>query len=82
MLDPSQGWGHGHAGFYALITLILRMPITTRRAEMPEDRQHVFRFPCHFNVEGMGRVQTYADHDARSIIEPVNRIRQILMAEN
>lgn len=57
------------------------MPITIRKAETPEDRLRVFRFRYEIYVEEMGRAQTYADHEARTIEEPFDRTGHIFLAE-
>jgi hypothetical protein len=58
------------------------MPITIRKAEIPEDRQRVFRFRYEIYVEEMKRPQTYADHAARIIEEPLDATGRIYFAED
>lgn len=58
------------------------MPVTIRQAETTEDRQRVFRFRYEIYVEEMQRPQTYADHQARTIIEPFDATGHIFLAED
>jgi hypothetical protein len=58
------------------------MPTTIRKAESAEDRQRVFRFRYEIYVEEMNRPQTYADHAARMIEEPLDKTGRIYLAED
>ncbi len=58
------------------------MSLTIRLAETSEDRQRVFRFRYEIYVEKMKRPQTYADHAARSVEEPLDGTGRIYLAED
>ena len=62
--------------------LLADMGITVREAVSAEDRQSVFRLRYEIYVEEMGRKQTYADHDRRSVEEPFDEGALLLMAED
>ena len=58
------------------------MPIAVREAVSPEDRAAVFRLRYEIYVEEMGRKQTFADHDRRTVEEPFDEGALLLMAED
>jgi hypothetical protein len=58
------------------------MPVCIRPAKTEEDRQRIFRFRYEIYVEEMGRVQAYADHAARTVMEPFDDTGHLLMAED
>lgn len=58
------------------------MPITIRLAETPQDRHRVFRFRYGIYVQEMGRPQEYADHEAKTIEEPLDETGHLYLAED
>ncbi len=54
--------------------------MTIKLATTDFERHQVYRFRYQVYVEEMQRVQTYANHDAKTIIEPFDRRAHILAA--
>jgi hypothetical protein len=56
------------------------MAIEIRRAQTKSDFEAVFRLRYEVYVEELGRVQRYADHQARTIVEPLDASGRIFCA--
>jgi hypothetical protein len=56
------------------------MPIDIRKARTQSDLDAVFRLRYAVYIEELGRMQRYADHDARTICEPLDRTGHLFCA--
>jgi GNAT superfamily N-acetyltransferase len=60
----------------------LTMSATVRLATSSEELQRLYRFRYEIYVEEMGRPQKHADHEARTIIEPLDQKAHQFLAED
>ena len=58
------------------------MPIEIRFAEIPADKQSVFRLRYEIYVEEMDRYRSISDHDNQVMIEDVDALSRFLIAED
>src|SRR4051812_6581919 len=57
-----------------------QQPLVIRHADSLDDRQRIFRFRYEIYVEEMGRHQKYADHSARTVVEPFDATGHLFLA--